>query len=197
MLMWQHGFGHTLDLLLGMDINPATRAWERFGDNVKVAIGSQADTKFLSQVKQNYSDGFDIILDDGSHVPNHMFITFASMWPLIRPGGVYLIEDVHGTNPVPEWIFHGHEVDGLKWHGTLYPTHDGYVGPDDSIPTGGEGTLNQWNGTVVGKSSTSEHQRDIASVQVYPYMIAITNCAPKFLVVFVAINCVEFTPYEY
>jgi len=174
MLMWQHAFGDNLDLLLGADINPNTKAWERFGDNVKVAIGSQADPAFLSQVKENYSDGFDIILDDGSHVPNHMFITFVSMWPSIRPGGVYLIEDVHGTNPLPDWLFHGHEVDGVKWNGLLYPTQSGDIGPADSIPSGGKGTLNQFNGGTSTQSS-SEHQRDIASVKVYPYMLAITK----------------------
>jgi len=169
MMMWQHAFGNNLDLLVGADINPATKAWEKFGDNIKVVIGSQADVSFLQQIKGNYSSGFDIILDDGSHVPNHAFVTFASMWPLIRPGGVYLIEDVHGTNPLLDWLFHGHEADGVKWNGILYP--DGDNGPADSIPRGGQGTLNQWDGTFDMKSS--EYQQVIDSVKIYPYMVAI------------------------
>jgi len=174
MMMWRHGFGDNLDLFLGLDIDPATKAWEQFGDNVKVAIGSQADPVFLSEVKENYSKGFDIISDDGSHIPNHVFITFVSLWPLVRPGGVYLIEDIHGTNPVPDWLFHGHEVDGIKWNGLLYSTPDGNIGAADTLKRGGQGTLNQWDGSAQRQSS-SEYQAEIASVKVYPYMLAITK----------------------
>jgi hypothetical protein len=194
MLMWQHAFGDNLELLLGADINPKTKAWEQFGDNVKVAIGSQADPVFLSQVKTNYSGGFDIILDDGSHLPNHMFFTFASMWPSIRPGGVYLIEDVVGANPFPDWLFHGHEVDGVKWKGLLYQTQDGEIGPADSIPSGGQGTLNQWDGRPLEQSS-SEYQRDIASVKVYPYMLAITKRVSPLKTMNVVKRGTQWIPY--
>ena len=47
-------------------------------------------------IQRKYPEGFDIFLDDGSHVPEHQFTTFVHMWSAIRPGGV-LIEDVHGT----------------------------------------------------------------------------------------------------
>lgn len=159
--MWRHAFGGNLELLLGVDINPKTTAWEAFGKNVKVAIGSQADPAFLSHIKGNYSDGFDIILDDGSHVPEHMFTTFALMWPLIRPGGVYLIEDVHGNNPLLDWLFHGHEVHGIKWPGMLY---------------GGKGTLNKFQSAGFREGSKSSgYQRDIESVKMYPYILAVTK----------------------
>jgi len=37
--------------------------------------------------------GFDIIIDDGSHVPRHILFTFKHLFPHVRPGGVYVIED--------------------------------------------------------------------------------------------------------
>ena len=38
--------------------------------------------------------GYDIIIDDGSHVPKHMLLTFRHLWPYVRPGGMYVIEDI-------------------------------------------------------------------------------------------------------
>jgi len=37
--------------------------------------------------------GFDIIIDDGSHVPRHILFTFNHLFPHIKPGGIYVIED--------------------------------------------------------------------------------------------------------
>ena len=93
--MWRHAFGNKLELLV-MDTNPNTKSWEKFGENVKVEVGSQADPIYLQGIKEKYPQGFDILLDDASHVPDHQFITSSEMWQFIRPGGVYMIEDVHG-----------------------------------------------------------------------------------------------------
>jgi hypothetical protein len=35
---------------------------------------------------------FDVIIDDGSHVPAHMISTLFEMWPSVKPGGTYIIE---------------------------------------------------------------------------------------------------------
>ena len=40
---------------------------------------------------------FDIIIDDGSHVPEHMKLTYEVLWPTISPGGFYIIEDIKKT----------------------------------------------------------------------------------------------------
>ena len=77
MMMWRHAFGKKLKLLVGLDTNPDTKAWEDFGPNVKVEIGSQADPNFLAQIKGRYPQGFDIFIDDGSHVPEHQLVTFS------------------------------------------------------------------------------------------------------------------------
>lgn len=34
------------------------------------------------------------INDDGSHIPEHQLLTFNRLFPLLQPGGVYLIEDI-------------------------------------------------------------------------------------------------------
>ena len=37
---------------------------------------------------------FDVILDDGSHVPEHQMLTINKLWDLVKPGGIYIIEDI-------------------------------------------------------------------------------------------------------
>ena len=68
--------------------------------------GDQSDTKFLQRMKADLDHKlFDIIVDDGSHVPWHQLLTFEIMFETwLKPGGIYIIEDVEtsyldGTNP--------------------------------------------------------------------------------------------------
>ncbi len=37
---------------------------------------------------------YDIIIDDGSHVPQHQIISLACLLPALNPGGLYIIEDL-------------------------------------------------------------------------------------------------------
>ena len=37
---------------------------------------------------------WDVVLDDGSHVPSHQLETFLAFFPQLRPGGIYIIEDI-------------------------------------------------------------------------------------------------------
>lgn len=38
---------------------------------------------------------FDLIIDDGSHASHHQQITLGILFPHLRPGGLYVIEDMH------------------------------------------------------------------------------------------------------
>ncbi len=60
----------------------------------QVRIGSQDDPAFLRSVIDEMGSP-DIILDDGSHVSDHQKISFETLWPLLKVGGLYVIEDLH------------------------------------------------------------------------------------------------------
>jgi hypothetical protein len=65
------------------------------GQRVQVFQGNQADRTFLSKVAERTApDGFDIIIDDASHIGELSKKTF---WHLfdhhLKPGGLYAIED--------------------------------------------------------------------------------------------------------
>jgi len=65
-------------------------------------IGSQTDTELLDEL--NKEEGpFDIIIDDGSHVNEHQILTFEYLFPKLKPGGVYIVEDIHTSY----WESHG------------------------------------------------------------------------------------------
>src|SRR5205814_7924687 len=60
----------------------------------EVRIGSQDDPAFLRSVAAEMG-GLDIVLDDGSHVGSHQVASFRTLFPLLREGGIYAIEDLH------------------------------------------------------------------------------------------------------
>jgi len=65
-------------------------------------IGSQTDTELLDEL--NKEEGpFDIVIDDGSHVNEHQILTFEYLFPKLKPGGVYIVEDIHTSY----WESHG------------------------------------------------------------------------------------------
>ena len=43
------------------------------------------------------SDWFDLIIDDASHINSEVIETFKILFPYVRPGGLYVIEDSHTT----------------------------------------------------------------------------------------------------
>jgi hypothetical protein len=44
---------------------------------------------------------FDIIIDDGSHLSEDILISFFNCFQLLKPGGVYIIEDTHAVYQTP------------------------------------------------------------------------------------------------
>ncbi|MGD0025113.1 MAG: hypothetical protein ABSC37_10905 [Xanthobacteraceae bacterium] len=60
---------------------------------VKLFRGSQEDPVFLKRVCDERGP-FDIMIDDGDHVPKHVVSSFHALFPSLVDGGLYLIEDV-------------------------------------------------------------------------------------------------------
>ena len=92
--MWRSYFGSECHVY-GVDIEEACKTYER--EKVTVFIGDQEDPDFWTQFK-NQVQGIDILIDDGGHTPNQQMVTLEQMLPYLRPGGVYLCEDVEGIN---------------------------------------------------------------------------------------------------
>ena len=79
-------------VILGIDVDPATKQYEDTSNGVYVELGNQTDTHFLKSVNDKHG-GFDVILDDGSHLYSDIITSFKCLFPLLNNGGVYVIED--------------------------------------------------------------------------------------------------------
>jgi len=89
--MWQSFFS---DLkFVGMDINPDARKLEE--ENVSIFIGDQGDQNNLSSLIITHPHEYDIIIDDGSHKINDILTSFTMLYPRVKKGGYYIIEDLH------------------------------------------------------------------------------------------------------
>jgi demethylmacrocin O-methyltransferase len=63
--------------------------------------GAQDDTEFLASLVAAFGP-FDVVIDDGSHLNHHVITSFTALFPHLRPGGLYVIEDI-GASYWPGW----------------------------------------------------------------------------------------------
>jgi hypothetical protein len=92
--MWRDYFGPKSHIY-GVDIEPECKVYER--DRVKVFIGDQADRSFWKEFCTKVPN-LDIVIDDGGHQYEQQVVSLEELLPHLRPGGVYLCEDVHGAS---------------------------------------------------------------------------------------------------
>ncbi len=94
--LWKHYFGPRV-MIYGVDVQPACKVYE--SERVKIFIGDQDDPEFWRAFKREVPQ-LDIIIDDGSHEPQHQITSLEEMFPHLRPGGIYLCEDITGKDNV-------------------------------------------------------------------------------------------------
>jgi SAM-dependent methyltransferase len=116
--LWQDYFPN--GTIAGLDVEPL--ASEPDGDRIRIYQGRQEDTSVLSRIAAEVApDGFDIVIDDASHIAAP---TRAGFWHLfdnhLKPGGLFAIED-WGTGYWERW------PDGRAWRAGE-PHHAGMVG---------------------------------------------------------------------
>lgn len=88
--MWYDYFPHAR--IHAIDIRHEAREHER--DRVKIFVGDQKDPDLLDEVLAN-SGPLDLVVDDGSHRAEDQQGTLHHLWPHLKPGGIYIMEDTH------------------------------------------------------------------------------------------------------
>jgi hypothetical protein len=63
----------------------------------KVWIGDGTRPELLRSIAAEAGGRFDLIVDDGSHAPQDVRATFMHAFPLLRPGGILVIEDLNSA----------------------------------------------------------------------------------------------------
>jgi hypothetical protein len=74
-----------------LDIN--TEVYKFSNDSTRIIIADQEDRQSLEELFKNELP-FDIIIDDGGHMPNQQKNSFEALFPLLNENGVYMVEDV-------------------------------------------------------------------------------------------------------
>jgi hypothetical protein len=99
--MWKDYFGLRAHIY-GVDIEAACESYE--DPQTKIFIGDQADRSFWERFKQDVPK-LDIVVDDGGHEPDQQIATMEALLPHLRPGGVFLCEDIiFETNPFADYL---------------------------------------------------------------------------------------------
>ena len=85
--MWKAFFPRSV--IHAIDIHDKTAMQE---DRIRIYRGSQSDKAFLLDTF-NRIGSLDVVIDDGSHVNEHVITTFETLFPLLNEGGIYAVED--------------------------------------------------------------------------------------------------------
>lgn len=86
--MWKDYFPNSI--IYGIDVYDKSPHQEK---RIKIFRGSQNDPDFLKDVAQT-AGFFDIIIDDGSHINEHVITSFNALFPFLSSNGYYVIEDL-------------------------------------------------------------------------------------------------------
>jgi predicted O-methyltransferase YrrM len=77
-------------------------------DRIFTTIADQGNRKELLRAIDEFGIGiFDIIVDDGSHDQAHQQISLGALFPFVRKGGLYVVEDLITGQPF---------MDGNTWN---------------------------------------------------------------------------------
>lgn len=110
--MWREYFPKAT--IAVVDIEPKTNHRE----GVNFHQGSQADPEFLKGLHERYG-GFDVIIDDASHLSSLTIRSWEILYPSLRAGGLYFCEDVH-----------------MAYHSHFYGDDEANPDPDGRTSTG-------------------------------------------------------------
>jgi hypothetical protein len=108
-------YGPGASALLWRKLLPNTELWEADIDarcikkhqismlqqGIHTLVGNQRDPADLQRWIETSRSEFDAIIDDGSHLNADIMSTFDALWPHLKPGGTYFMEDLHVGRTVP------------------------------------------------------------------------------------------------
>ena len=105
----------------------------------------------------------DIIIDDGGHKADQHITSFNALWSRLKPGGIYVIEDVFTTF---DSAFAGHSS-SVEWLGKMY----------EAINRGGRSYFGKPNHNRIQKWFTrfSDFELELKSITLRYGLIVITK----------------------
>lgn len=90
---WSTYFEKAINII-GCDIDPKCANLRFHDQRIQVVVGDATTTE-TGQNIDKLAESFDLIIEDGSHISRDIIITFTEFFPRLRPGGLYIAEDLH------------------------------------------------------------------------------------------------------
>jgi len=132
--------------IVGIDHTPFCKNVESPDDHIFVEIGSATHRTFLESVVAKHGP-FDIIIDDGSHVVEEVIAAFEVLFPTLKDGGVYIVENTNVINNVAHYRRTPDGPDHLSYFYRYLPG------------------LNLWNASTPGYSGPFPCASDVDKVE--------------------------------
>jgi 23S rRNA U2552 (ribose-2'-O)-methylase RlmE/FtsJ len=149
--MWNYYFEGQCQIY-GVDIDPNCKAFE--AGNITILIGDQSDPQFLKQIRETVPK-IDIFLDDGSHVMSHLIATFRGLYQHVKPGGVYMVEDLHTA---------------------YWPSFEGGLGKPNTFIEYSKKIIDELNGFYIPDKPQSDMSKTLGSLHYYDSIFVIEKC---------------------
>ncbi|WP_328708575.1 hypothetical protein [Microbispora hainanensis] len=87
--MWKRYFHRAM--VYGVDLFDKSAIEEQ---RITALQGDESDEQFLEDIVAR-TGPLDVVVDDGSHISANSITAFRGLWPHVRPGGYYVIEDLY------------------------------------------------------------------------------------------------------
>lgn len=91
--VWAKYFSNA-EKIVGCDIDPRCGSLVYDDHRISIVVGDVNAESTFNEIRA-HSGAFDIIIDDGSHQSDDIFKAFVNYFQILKPGGIYVVEDTH------------------------------------------------------------------------------------------------------
>ncbi|KAI1839513.1 hypothetical protein JX266_014276 [Neoarthrinium moseri] len=89
---WLRYFPHVEIYYIEYD-SRCDRNWADKTTGATFYFSDQGDTAVLQEFIDEIGGDFDIIIEHNGHFTNQQIVSFEVLWPVIKPGGIYFVEN--------------------------------------------------------------------------------------------------------
>ena len=84
--------------IVGADITSQKANWP-VSDRINYVQVDQNDRARIKEMFKALDRTYDLMIEDGSHIPQHQAACLNEGMPFVRPGKLYILEDIHTSHP--------------------------------------------------------------------------------------------------
>ena len=136
--LWRRYLGRRAQIV-GLDIDPRVAALAEPG--IDLVVGDQSDPSVIARLVDRYGC-FDVVIDDGSHLPDHQIASMSLLWPYLSAGGTYIVEDLHTNYWRSYGAGRGHPGSFISWLGERIDDVHAFHSDDPDF------VVNDWTRTI-------------------------------------------------